>query len=200
MGFSFFQYWKHPWIYLDFCGYMLCYFTPLWIYIHKQTSTPWHPIFFVTTLRNQYKKVAFIQMDEYLALTRYSELMKTCHNMNRLLIDRSDSLPILENHSWTQNPLKHDIREVIWDINGWTSGNFSWLGQEINMVGFFQVRDILGGTLHESFSWHLYYVGNQNTTKALIGNLLETLFWEVTDSWYQNILVYFRVDFENFYL
>ena len=38
--------------------------------------------FLVTTLRNQDKRVAFIRADEYEALARYSELMKTCHNMN----------------------------------------------------------------------------------------------------------------------
>ena len=39
-------------------------------------------IFIVTTLRNQDKKVAFIQFDEYEALTRSSEFMTTCHNIN----------------------------------------------------------------------------------------------------------------------
>ena len=36
----------------------------------------------VTTLRNQDNKVAFIQVDEYGAIEKYSEFMKTCHNMN----------------------------------------------------------------------------------------------------------------------
>ena len=36
----------------------------------------------VMTLRNQDKKVAFIRVDEYGALARTSEFMKTCHNMN----------------------------------------------------------------------------------------------------------------------
>ena len=36
----------------------------------------------VTTLRNQDKKVALIRVDEYGALSRSSELMKTCHSMN----------------------------------------------------------------------------------------------------------------------
>ena len=36
----------------------------------------------ITTLRNQDKKVAFIQVDEDGKLARYSEFMKTCHNMN----------------------------------------------------------------------------------------------------------------------
>ena len=38
--------------------------------------------FLVTKLRNQDKKVAFIRVDEDGALARYSELMKTFHNMN----------------------------------------------------------------------------------------------------------------------
>ena len=36
----------------------------------------------VTTLSNQDKKVAFIQVDEYVALSTYSEFIRTCHNMN----------------------------------------------------------------------------------------------------------------------
>ena len=38
--------------------------------------------FLVATSRNQDKKVAFIQVDEDVALARSSESMKTCHNMN----------------------------------------------------------------------------------------------------------------------
>ena len=38
--------------------------------------------FLVTTLSNQDKKVAFFWVDEYGELARYSEFMKTCHNMN----------------------------------------------------------------------------------------------------------------------
>ena len=37
---------------------------------------------FVTTLRNQDKKVSFILFDEDGALTRYPEFMRTCHNIN----------------------------------------------------------------------------------------------------------------------
>ena len=37
--------------------------------------------FLVTTLRNKDKKVAFIRVDEYGALARSSEFIKTCHNM-----------------------------------------------------------------------------------------------------------------------
>ena len=38
--------------------------------------------FIVSTLRNQDKKVAFVQVDEYGELSRYSELTKTCNKMN----------------------------------------------------------------------------------------------------------------------
>ena len=37
---------------------------------------------FFTTLRNQDKKVAFIQFDEYGALAGSSKFMIICHNMN----------------------------------------------------------------------------------------------------------------------
>ena len=40
------------------------------------------PVPYKYTFRNQDKKVAFIQVDEDGALARYSEFMKTCHNMN----------------------------------------------------------------------------------------------------------------------
>ena len=36
----------------------------------------------VTILRNQDKKFSLIQVDEYGALARSSEVMKTCHNIN----------------------------------------------------------------------------------------------------------------------
>ena len=38
--------------------------------------------FIFNTLRNQDKKAAFVQVDEYGALERSSGFMKTCHNMN----------------------------------------------------------------------------------------------------------------------
>ena len=38
--------------------------------------------FLFTSLRNQDKTVAFIRVDEYRALARSSEFMKTCHNMS----------------------------------------------------------------------------------------------------------------------
>ena len=37
---------------------------------------------FFTTLSNQDKKLAFIQVNEYRALPRSSEYIKTCHTMN----------------------------------------------------------------------------------------------------------------------
>ena len=40
--FFIFQCWKHQRIYLEFCGYMLWYSIPFWVYIQKQTSTSWH--------------------------------------------------------------------------------------------------------------------------------------------------------------
>ena len=41
--------------------------------------------FLVTTSRNDEKKVAFIQVDEYGLLERSSKLMKTCNNMNTIV-------------------------------------------------------------------------------------------------------------------
>ena len=38
--------------------------------------------FLVTALRNQDKKVAFIRVDEYGAIAKSSNLLRTCHNIN----------------------------------------------------------------------------------------------------------------------
>ena len=40
-----FQCWKHPWISLDLCGYMFCYFLPLWVSVQKQTFATWNTKF-----------------------------------------------------------------------------------------------------------------------------------------------------------
>ena len=37
------QFWKHPWIYLWFFGYMFCYLIPLWVSTQKQAYISWHP-------------------------------------------------------------------------------------------------------------------------------------------------------------
>ena len=41
--------------------------------------------FLVTTFINQDKKFALIRVDEYGALSRYLEFMRTCHNMNTIV-------------------------------------------------------------------------------------------------------------------
>ena len=41
--------------------------------------------FLVTKFRKQDKKVAFIRVDEYVALAGYSKLINTCHNMNTIV-------------------------------------------------------------------------------------------------------------------
>ena len=72
----------------------ICEFNSTFVAICSATSYPFgfpsrskRPIieilkFLVTTLRNQDKKVAFIRVDEDGELSRSSEFMKTCHNMN----------------------------------------------------------------------------------------------------------------------
>ena len=69
-------------------------FTSTFVDICSATSYPFgfpsiskHPPldilnFLVTTLKNQDKKVTFIRVDEYGALARSLEFMRTCHNMN----------------------------------------------------------------------------------------------------------------------
>ena len=63
------------------------------------------------------------------------------------------------------------------DINGQTSGDFSFLVQEKIGAGLFQVRDNFSETLHESFSCHLFNTDNRDMTKALINKLIDILFW-----------------------
>ena len=80
-GFFIFQCWKHPWINIDFCGYMLCYYIPFWVYINNECPPLDIIKFLVTTLRNQDNKVSFVQFDEYGELSRSSEYISTCHNI-----------------------------------------------------------------------------------------------------------------------
>ena len=72
-------------------------FTLTFVAIYSDTSYPFGftsriklpPIdilnFFVDTLINQDKKVAFIRVDEDVSLARSSEFMKTCHIMNSIV-------------------------------------------------------------------------------------------------------------------
>ena len=62
--------------------YALLLHTPLDLHTESNVHLLAPSNLFVNTLINQDKKVAFIRVDEYGALARYSEFMKTCHNMN----------------------------------------------------------------------------------------------------------------------
>ena len=61
---------------------MFYYSIPLWISINNKNPPLDILKLLVTTLRNQDKKVSFRRVDEYEELEKYSEFMKTCHNMN----------------------------------------------------------------------------------------------------------------------
>ena len=69
--------------------------------------------FLVTILRNQDKKVAFIQVDEDGALERSSEFIKTCHNMNIIVqttgVDASSINGKRESPNKTIANIKRDI-------------------------------------------------------------------------------------------
>ena len=80
-GFCLFQCLKHPWINIDFCGYMLCYYITFWVYINNECPPLDIIKFLVTTLSNQDNKVSFVQFDGYGAPSRSSEYMRTCHNI-----------------------------------------------------------------------------------------------------------------------
>ena len=59
--------------------------------------------FLVTKLRNQDNKVAFIIVDEYVALARYSEFMKICHNMNIIVQNTGGDASSLNGKSESSN-------------------------------------------------------------------------------------------------
>ena len=68
----------HLLIYLDFCGYMFCYFKPLW-FTSKSKRMPIDVLKFLVSIKD--KNDAFICVEKYGALARSYEFMKTCHNM-----------------------------------------------------------------------------------------------------------------------
>ena len=64
---------------------MLCYFITLW-FPSRIKRPPLDMLkFLVTKLRNQDKKVEFVRVDEDVELSRSSEFMKACHNMNLIV-------------------------------------------------------------------------------------------------------------------
>ena len=78
----------------------------------------------VTTLRNQDKKVALIRVDEYGALSRSSESMKTCHNMNIIVQTTCGDASSINGKSESPNktlsnttrdlPLKSNHKKELW--------------------------------------------------------------------------------------
>ena len=109
----FFKCWKHPCIYVDFCGYIICYLIPLCISTQKQMSNSWHAKFLVTTFSNQDKKVAFIRVDTYVALANYSESMKTCHNMKTIVQNTGGYASYLYGKSVSRNNKVANITTAI---------------------------------------------------------------------------------------
>ena len=70
--------------------------------------------FLVATLINQDKKVAFIIVDEYGALERSSESMKTCHNMNIIVHTTGEyASSINGNSEIPNNTLTNNMRALI---------------------------------------------------------------------------------------
>ena len=57
----------------------------------------------VTTLRNQDKKVVFIQVDDDGELAISSEFMKTCHNMNIIVQTIGRDAPLLNGETESLN-------------------------------------------------------------------------------------------------
>ena len=94
-GFFVFQCWKHPCIYLDSLD--ICSATSYHFGCPYRSKCPPLDIlkFLVTAFINQYKKVAFIRVNEDIALARYSNLMKIYHNMNIIVQNMVGDVPSL---------------------------------------------------------------------------------------------------------
>ena len=71
--------------------------------------------------------------------------------------------------------LKHESRGKFRDIIGWTSGDFSCLGQETDRAELFQYRKIFCKTFYESFSCHSFQSSDRDVTKTLMNHLRESL-------------------------
>ena len=69
--------------------------------------------FLVTKLRNQDKKVAFIRVDEYGALARYSVFMKTYHNMNIIVQTTGGYASFLNGKSESPNKTLANITRAL---------------------------------------------------------------------------------------
>ena len=108
-----FQCWKHLWMYLDFCGYKLCYFIPFGFPYWIKLPTLDILKFLVTTLSNQDKIVTFVQVDEDGELARSSEFMKTCHNMNIIVKDTGVDASLLNGKSEIPNKTLADITRAL---------------------------------------------------------------------------------------
>ena len=93
----------------------------LWLYVLLlHTRLDLHPEanidllnFLFATLRNQDKKVAFIQIDEDGALTRSSGFMKTFHNMNIIVQTKCGDASSLNGKMVIPNNTLYNITRAI---------------------------------------------------------------------------------------
>ena len=69
--------------------------------------------FLVTTLRNHYKKVVFIWVDEDVALARYSDYVNTCHNINIIVQNTGGCLSSLIGKIKTPNKTLDNITRAL---------------------------------------------------------------------------------------
>ena len=69
--------------------------------------------FLVTTLRNQDKNFSLIRFDEYGALARSSEFMKTCHNMNIIVKTTGGDEYYLNGKTKSTNKTLYNITRAI---------------------------------------------------------------------------------------
>ena len=104
---------------------IICGFTSTFVDICSDTSNPFvflprskHQTlntlkFFITILRNQDKKVSFIQVDEDGALARSSEFTRTCHNMTIVVQTKGVDAPSINGKILIPNNTLANIKRVL---------------------------------------------------------------------------------------
>ena len=98
------------------CGFIstflhICYDAPYPFWFFFRSKRPPLDIFkfLVATLSNQYNKVTFIRLDEYSALSRSSEPMRTCHNMIIIFQNIGEDYSSLNGESIIRNKTLYNI-------------------------------------------------------------------------------------------
>ena len=93
----------------------ICYDTPYPFGFTSRSKLPPLNIlkFLVTTFRNQDNKVVFFRVDKYGSLSRSSEFVKTCNNMNIIVKYTGGDSPSLNGKIYIHNKTLADITRAL---------------------------------------------------------------------------------------